>query len=85
MANPLKKLVGAGLTFAATAITTRLVTSAWRRAAGHEPPSDPEAEDFTLAEAAAFALISGALLGVARLLAARGTARLSGRRAAGRG
>jgi hypothetical protein len=42
---------------------------AWRAATGNEPPANPEHPEVTWAEAAAWAVVSGAVVGLARMVA----------------
>jgi hypothetical protein len=49
----------------------KLLTFAWKRATGREPPSNPENPSVTWAEAVSWAVVSGAAIGVARLVAQR--------------
>ena len=49
----------------------KVIATAWRRSTGNEPPANPESPDTSWGEAIAWALFSGALIGVARMLAAR--------------
>jgi hypothetical protein len=51
----------------------KLVARSWRAATGHPAPTDPDQPDVDLREALLFAVISGALIALARLVAVRGT------------
>src|SRR3954463_8931610 len=42
---------------------------AWRTATGKEPPASPEHPEVTWAEAASWAIVSGAVVGLARMVA----------------
>ena len=64
-------LVGASL---AAVLARKLATMSWKAATGNEPPANPEDPEVTWKEAIAWALVSGALIGLARLLASRQTA-----------
>ena len=57
--------------FGAAFLARKLVTTAWQAVTGSEPPVNPEDPDTTWAEAAGWALLSGAVIGLARLAAAR--------------
>ena len=48
-----------------------LVTSGWTAATGKEPPANPEDPEVSWPEAVGWAVASGALIGVARLVATR--------------
>ncbi len=69
-------LVRSASTFAAVAVTKKVVDSGWRWVTGHEPPTDPEDPDLTWQEAISWALASGVGIAVARLLATRQAAHL---------
>jgi len=59
------------------AVAARNATSAlWRKRTGHEPPINPADPDTDWGEAIAWTLATGALVGVARLVARRGAARV---------
>jgi hypothetical protein len=59
------------------AIAARNATSAvWRKRTGHDPPTNPADPDTSWGEAVAWTLVTGALVGVARLVARRGAASL---------
>lgn len=59
------------------AITARHATAAmWKKRTGHEPPMNPADPDTDWSEAIAWTLATGALAGVARLVARRGAARV---------
>ncbi len=64
--------VGAGL--AAGWLVHRLVDSAWQHAMGHATPAADD-EDLPLLEVAVATALTGALVALARLLTARGTAK----------
>ncbi|REF38159.1 DUF4235 domain-containing protein [Thermasporomyces composti] len=63
-------------TFAAVALTKKVVDTGWRVVTGKEPPSDPDDPDLTWKEALSWALASGVGIAVARLLATRQAARM---------
>lgn len=58
----------------AVAATKPLVERAWTLVARREAPGNPAHPDVTWGEALAFALLTGALVGVIRLVAQRATA-----------
>ena len=60
-----------GGAFAAAWAGRKLVTTAWQAVTGKEPPVNPEDPDVTWQEAVGWALASGAVIGLARLLASR--------------
>lgn len=65
------KLLGTVSAILAGVVAKKVLTSGWQFATGHQPPANPEDPDVTLTEAVAYAIVSGALIGVARMLAAR--------------
>ena len=72
-------LVGAGAAFC----TRKLMTFAWKRITGREPPSNPEDPQADLGEAVAWALALGAAVALARILAIRAAGRQADRSIAG--
>jgi len=65
------KVLGAGSAMAAAAVAKVGVRAVWRAATGSEPPTVPEDPDTRWTEAVGWALLSGAVMGLARLLATR--------------
>ncbi|HEV2796611.1 MAG TPA: DUF4235 domain-containing protein [Nocardioides sp.] len=55
----------------AAAVAKKALTTAWRAATGKNPPANPADPDVGMGEAVMFAAVSGTLIGVARMLAAR--------------
>jgi hypothetical protein len=68
------KLLTMGATIGAATVARKAVTGTWKLASGNEPPANPEDPEVTWQEAVAFAVLSGAAIGVARMLASRQTA-----------
>jgi hypothetical protein len=63
-------------TLVASAVARKVVDATWKAGSrGKEPPTDPADPDFTLNEALLFAALSGAAIGVVRVLIARRLAR----------
>jgi hypothetical protein len=60
---------------AAGFLVERVVTSGWKVASGHQPPVDPEDIDSHAGEVVAYAVVSGALIALARVIAVRSAAR----------
>lgn len=54
----------------------KIVAASWRATTGRAAPTDPEHPDVELREALLFAVISGALIALARLAAVRGAHKL---------
>ena len=70
------KVVGVTTGLAAAKATRKAMDVGWSRTRGGEPPRNPASRETDWSEAIAWAVASGVALGLARLLAARGTARL---------
>jgi hypothetical protein len=70
------KVVGGVAVGAATIITKKILDGTWRATTGKTPPTDPKDPELTWKEAVAWALLSGAVVGVAQLVAARGARQL---------
>lgn len=66
------RLVGTGLAILSGILVRKLLIALWTRITRHEPPTNPGAPDTTWVEGLGWALASGAAVGVARLVAARG-------------
>lgn len=49
----------------------KVVEAGWERTTGKNPPTNPESPDTTWGEAIGWALLSGAAVGLARLVATR--------------
>jgi hypothetical protein len=69
------KLVATIATAGAVFVARKLVTVAWTRATGKVPPTDPSDPAVRLGEAAAWAVVVGITVEMARLFASRATAR----------
>lgn len=65
------RVVGTGSAVVAAAAAQRGLTVAWKAATGKEPPTIPEDPDTEWRDAVAWALLSGAAIGLARLFATR--------------
>lgn len=50
-------------------VARKTLAFAWRTATGKEPPANPEHPEVTWPEAATWAVVSGAVVGLARLVA----------------
>jgi hypothetical protein len=55
----------------AAAVARKGLNASWKAATGKEPPANPADPDVDLAEALLWATVSGTLVAVARMLAAR--------------
>ncbi|HEX8005981.1 MAG TPA: DUF4235 domain-containing protein [Trebonia sp.] len=69
------KLAGTIATAGAVFVARKLATAAWTRATGKVPPTDPADPAVRLGEAAAWAVVVGITVEMARLFASRATAR----------
>lgn len=65
------KVVGAGSAVVAAAFADRVLHLGWEAATGRKPPTVPEDPETDWREAVAWALVSGAVVGIARLIATR--------------
>jgi Protein of unknown function (DUF4235) len=71
MAGFLWRVVGTGSAIGAAVLARKVLTTAWKTTTGNPPPTNPESPDVTWREALAWAVVSGAAVGVARMLATR--------------
>lgn len=65
------KVLGTGSAVVAAAFAEKGLKAVWRTATGNEPPTTPEDPDTAWVEAVTWALLSGAVIGLARLAATR--------------
>ena len=65
------KVLGTGAAVLSAGVAERGITALWRAATGTEPPDNPENPDTHWAEAIGWAVLSGAVIGLARLVATR--------------
>lgn len=72
------KIASTALPMAASVVVTKAIDKVWDKVTGHAPPVDPDEPDVDLREFILFAVISGALIGVARQLALRQAAKWYG-------
>ena len=76
MGNIVAKLLTTGAVIAASTIARKATDGTWKFVTGSDSPSNPEDPDIDLKEAIAFAVLSGALVGLARMLANRESSRV---------
>jgi hypothetical protein len=69
------KVVNAAAAMAAAFIARKLITFAWTKATGKEPPTHPEDPQVALTEALGWSVLTGVSVEAARLLATRAAAR----------
>src|SRR3954453_7687803 len=65
------RIIGTGSAVLAAAAAQKGLSAAWKLATGDDPPTIPEDPETTWTEAIAWAMLSGAVLVVARLVATR--------------
>jgi hypothetical protein len=66
--------VASGAAIAAVIVTRPVIERLWKALFRREPPGNPASRDVTWREALLWALFTGALVGVVRLVAQRGAA-----------
>jgi hypothetical protein len=70
----MNKAVATAAAFGAASITRKALGIGWKRVTGREPPTDPQDPQYGIAEALGWAIVIGAVMGVARVLAFRAAA-----------
>lgn len=68
------KLIGIGTGIAVRKLSQSVLTKVWQRTRHTNPPADPASPGTPWPEALSYAVASGVAIGVARLLATKGTA-----------
>jgi len=63
--------MGLGSAILAGVAAKKVLTAAWVKGTGEDPPANPESPDTTWPQAVGWAVASGAAIGLARMLAAR--------------
>ncbi len=76
MANLVPKLVTTGAAIFAGILAKKTTDSTWKFVTGSDSPENPDDPDIDLKEAIAFAVLSGIIVGLARLAANRQATRL---------
>ncbi|OLT16593.1 hypothetical protein BJF80_04300 [Serinicoccus sp. CUA-874] len=71
MGNLVAKAMTVGAVLAASSIARKATDGTWKFVTGNDSPTNPEDPDIDFKEAVAFAVLSGALVGLARMLANR--------------
>jgi hypothetical protein len=69
------KAISAVAAMAAAFVARKLITLAWTKVAGKEPPTHPEDPQVALGEALSWAVVTGVTVEAARLLATRAAVR----------
>ncbi|WP_256842692.1 DUF4235 domain-containing protein [Ornithinimicrobium cryptoxanthini] len=76
MSNIVARILTAGAAVTASFIARKATDGTWKFVTGSDSPENPEDPDIDIKEAIAFAVLSGALVGLARLLANRQTSKV---------
>ncbi len=71
MGDRMFKLIGTGAAIGAAALAKQISEKGWKAVMASDPPANPEDPDTELWEAIVWAVASGALIAVARMLASR--------------
>jgi hypothetical protein len=69
------KLISGLAAMIAAFVARKVVTFAWTKATGKQPPTHPEDPQVALSEALSWSVLTGVTVGAARLLATRAAAR----------
>lgn len=73
--NLIAKAVGLGVALGAAWVAQQLISGVWKMTVGHKPPKPEDEGDVRFAEIALAAVLTGAVVSFARVLATRGTAK----------
>jgi hypothetical protein len=65
------KVMATGAALVGAALARKILTIGWKAATGKEPPANPEHPDVTWGEAASWAVASGVVVALVKLVAAR--------------
>ena len=65
------RILGVGSAVLAGVAARKVLTTAWEKSTGSPPYTNPESPDTSWQEAIAWAVVSGAAVGIARLMATR--------------
>ena len=82
--DPGTKVFNALTTMAAGFVARKLITYAWTKVTGKEPPTNPEDPQVALVEALSWSVLTGVTVAAFRLLAIRAVARRTALRGADR-
>lgn len=77
------RVVSTVTTLLGAAVAQRALSTLWRATTGTRPPDAPENPETRLVEAVSYAVVAGAVLNVARVVATRQAARFFARRNGG--
>lgn len=76
VANTAWKLFGVGSGLVATRLSRKVMTTAWTKTRGGQPPRNPAAPGTSWSEALAWAIASSVAVAITRLVANRGAAQV---------
>lgn len=76
MGNLVWKVLAAAAAMGASIVARKVTDGTWRFVSGGDSPSNPEDPDIDVKEAIAFAVLSGAIVGLSRMLADRQATKL---------
>ncbi|MFK5582824.1 DUF4235 domain-containing protein [Serinicoccus sp. LYQ131] len=79
MGNIVAKLATTAAVVGASFIANKLTNGTWKFVTGRDSPENPEDPDIDFKEAVAFAVLSGVIVGLARLIANRQSSRVIAR------
>lgn len=71
MGNVMWKVMAMGSAIGASVVARKVTDGSWKFIRGEEPPKNPEDPDNDWMEAIFFALLSGAIVGLSRMIASR--------------
>lgn len=71
MGNVMWKVLSVAAALGASVVARKVTDGTWKFVSGKESPNNPEDPDIDFKEALAFALLSGAVVGLSRMLANR--------------
>ncbi|HSV37188.1 MAG TPA: DUF4235 domain-containing protein [Nocardioidaceae bacterium] len=71
MAGKASGVIGLVTTLGATAVAKKAIDATWKIGAGKKPPTDPTDPDVQAREAMLWAVLSGAIVGAAKMWATR--------------
>ncbi|MFI0407769.1 DUF4235 domain-containing protein [Actinomadura sp. 3N508] len=69
------RVMAGAAAFAGGFVAKKVITLAWKKSTGKEPPTNPESPEVALTEAIGWAVVMGVGMELARLLATRAAAK----------
>lgn len=79
MGNIVAKLATTAAAVGASFVANKLTNGTWKFVTGRDSPENPEDPDIDFKEAVAFAVLSGVIVGLARMIANRQSSRVIAR------